>query len=240
MISVRGAQKAYGDKVILDDIELSVSPGECVAVLGPSGSGKSTLLRMMSMLDRPTKGTISVDKQSWSFPQDAQKAFDVWPKVGMVFQDLYLWPHLSCGENALLPARKRGVLDTEDKVNSFTKQFGLDGLIGSYPNQVSRGQRQLFALLRAAILEPRYLLVDEITASLDLERIDILTDYLRRMAKNGAGVVIASHQLRFACEVAERYYFLTSGKIIDSGRIADLKSTKEPAVKRFVDLAMRY
>lgn len=226
MLHGDGLSKSFGSVRVLTDIDITLESGELVALLGASGAGKSTLLRILSMIDTPDAGKVVLDGQD---PGPTP-----WPDVTVVFQDLFLWPHLSNRENIELPLRARRLADSAAKVERVIEALELGSFIGRYPNQVSRGQRQAVAIARAIALSPRYLLLDEVTASLDVTRAARLAVLLRELTTAGTGILIITHQLVFARSWADRVVFLDGGRIGEQGLSAILDSPKSPSLREFV------
>ncbi|MEI6702398.1 MAG: ATP-binding cassette domain-containing protein, partial [Deltaproteobacteria bacterium] len=157
--------KSFGIKEILHGIDIQIEPGTITTIIGPSGCGKSTLLRCLALLDPPTTGEVVVDDLSITFPRDTPVPTDqVWPRLTVVFQQLFLWPHITIRQNILLPLRSRRVTNPEDRAETLLNDFGITEFADRHPNEVSLGQRQLGAIARALALDPRYLLLDEITS----------------------------------------------------------------------------
>ncbi|MBY0357037.1 MAG: ATP-binding cassette domain-containing protein [Candidatus Obscuribacterales bacterium] len=229
--------KSYGDQKIIDQASLELAPGEISVIIGPSGSGKTSLIRMLSLLEKPDSGQIAVDDYNYSFPLSKQDKFvPPWPKVTVVFQQLFLWPHLTLLQNITLPLAvgKQSVAD--EKVDEMISLFEMEKFIYRYPNEASLGQKQRAALVRALLLEPKYLLLDEITSSLDVEQIAIILSHLKDLAKRGIGILTVTHLLHFAQEAADRIIFMDGGKIIESGGKEVLSSPKHDRVQKFLSV----
>lgn len=227
--------KAYGQAKILTDINVKVEPGTITTVIGPSGCGKTTLLRSLALLDPPTSGRVSVDGQRFVFPRDGGNSpFPIWPDVTVVFQQLFLWPHLTIRENAMLPLRTRGDANAHDKVDRIIQDFDISRFADRYPNQVSIGQRQLGALIRALALEPKYILLDEVTSALDVEYIALVLSCLKRLRSEGVGLLVVSHLLRFAQDSADQVVFLVDGQVMESGPTDILSNPGTERLERFL------
>ena len=216
-------KSASGNKII-NDVSVQLAPGEIAVVIGPSGSGKTTLLKLLAMLEKPDSGKIIIDDKQYLFPQTKEEA-PPWPKVTVVFQQLFLWPHLTLMENIKLPHKLRSggmpnkverrssgdsaaanAQEGQRRVEDLIDLFDMQGFVHRYPNQASLGQKQRAALVRALVLQPQYLLLDEITSSLDVEQIAIILSYLKRLAQNGIGVMIVTHLLNFAREASRQSF----------------------------------
>src|ERR1700694_3413837 len=188
--------KRYPGIVALDDVSVSVKPGRITVVIGPSGSGKTTLIRSLSLLDAPDRGLVQIDDQKQAFPFSGRLVFSPWPKVTVLFQQIFLWPHLTLRENITLAKklRRSSIADLDQLVELFNMASFLD----RYPNEVSLGQRQRAALARAAILNPSYILLDEITSALDIEQVGAISHYLISLRNRGIGLLLVTHFLGFA------------------------------------------
>jgi ABC-type polar amino acid transport system ATPase subunit len=238
MLAARQLTKRVGRQVILDEVDIAVSPGNITLLVGPSGAGKTTLLRCLAFIDRPDSGEIVFDHQRHLFPATSRQAgAPPWPDLTVVFQQHFLWPHLTIAENMKLPARKRpgGVSRFAELVELFDMQSYVD----RYPNQTSLGQRQRAALARALILEPRVLLLDEITAALDVEQVANISELLLRLRTRGLGMLLITHQLTFARNLlrrgeGDRLAFMDRGKILESGGIEVLERPRHPRVREFL------
>ncbi len=233
MLTGKNIIKKYQGKEVLKGIEINVEPGKITSLIGPSGAGKTTLLRVLSMLDQPDSGSIILDDQNYIFPNN--KEIKVWPKISVVFQQLFLWPHLTLRQNILLPLK--------GKVNKDYIEELIDGLqmrdfIDHYPNQASIGQRQRVALARALALEPEYLLLDEITSALDVEQSRIILSDLVKLKKKGMGIFMVAHDIDFAISNADMVYFLENGEIVKQGKPYEfLLETKDKRISSFIDSA---
>jgi polar amino acid transport system ATP-binding protein len=218
LLELRGVRKAYGDKVVLDGIDLDVAAHDVVCLIGSSGSGKSTLLRCLNLLEQIQDGTIVFDGQEISDPLVDVRA--VRRRVGMVFQAYNLFPHLSVMENCVLAPTKVGGISKEeavDRARTRLARFGLADKEDAHPDQLSGGQQQRVALVRALCTQPDVLLLDEITAALDPELVGDVLDIVRTEAEAGMTMVLATHEMGFAREVASKVCFLDAGRILEQG-----------------------
>lgn len=214
--------RRYGQIVALNEVSVTVNPSAILAVMGPSGSGKSTLIRLMACLEEPTAGSILLEDAVVSSPAAASA---IWPAVTVVFQQLFLWPHLTLKANVLLPLRKHPRSDRERSLERAIELFDMAEFIDRYPNEVSGGQRQRAALARAFVVNPRYILLDEVTSALDLEQQDVLSGHLRELRRAQLGVLIVTHSLGFAESCADRAVCLRDGMVAAEGPASDLAAS---------------
>lgn len=229
--------KKNGSRQILTDVSLSIRPGEITALVGPSGAGKTTLLKALSFLEAPDSGTLSVDGKDYRFPLGKTKIEPPWPTVTVVFQQLFLWPHLTLRQNIMLPLGKNISAEKQLHVEHLLQRFGMNEFIDRYPNQSSLGQRQRAALVRAMVLNPKYILLDEITSSLDIEHVATILSELRVMRDQNIGILLVTHLLGFAREAADSIVFLDGGRVIESGSKEVLINPQNDRVKSFLKMA---
>ncbi|WP_170789293.1 amino acid ABC transporter ATP-binding protein [Ruegeria lacuscaerulensis] len=217
-LSLRGVRKRFGDHEVCKGIDLDVTEGEMVCLIGASGSGKSTLLRCMNLLEPIDDGAIWLDGADISEPGlDPQP---VRQKIGIVFQSYNLFPHMTAAENVMLaPRRVRGLSrqDLLPRVTQLFARFGLGERMGHYPDQLSGGQQQRVAIIRALAMEPQIMLFDEITSALDPELVGEVLDVLRDLRQQGMTMVLATHEMGFARELADKVCFLDAGRILEQG-----------------------
>jgi polar amino acid transport system ATP-binding protein len=233
ILTLRNVQKSFGDNKVCDGIDLTVEPGEMVCLIGASGSGKSTLLRCMNLLEPIDDGQILLEGEDISVPGlDPQP---VRQKIGLVFQSYNLFPHMTAIENIMLAPRRvyrRSRTELRPEVEALARRFGLSELLESYPDQLSGGQQQRVAIVRALAMEPRIMLFDEITSALDPELVSEVLDVLRQLRAQGMTMVIATHEMNFAREAADKVCFLDSGKIIEEGPPEEMFSNPKQARTR--------
>ncbi|MBX3356516.1 MAG: amino acid ABC transporter ATP-binding protein [Phycisphaeraceae bacterium] len=240
MIRCVDLYKSYGHTRVLGGVSFSVDSGQILAVLGSSGTGKSTLLRVLSGVEGFDQGHLVVDGcRLEPGGEAALSQEELWPNITMVFQDLFLWPHLTNRENLLLPARNRHGSKAEEICNALIERLDLSGFIDRHPNEASRGQRQIVAVARALALKPRVLLLDEVTASLDMSRAVALTAALREVAQSGTTILHVTHQLGFARHTADSIMFLENGAVAEFGSIDILNTPASSGLQAFVALANR-
>ncbi|MBZ5738065.1 amino acid ABC transporter ATP-binding protein [Nocardioides mangrovi] len=236
LLSVSGLRKSYGDRVVLDDVSLSVEPHEVVCLIGSSGSGKSTLLRCLNLLEEIDDGVISFDGREISDPRVDARA--VRSRIGMVFQAYNLFPHLTVLDNCTLaPRRVHGVrkADAEARALELLSRFGLEEHATKHPDRLSGGQQQRAALVRAMCTSPTLLLLDEITAALDPELVGEVLSIVRAEAAAGTTMVIATHEMAFARDVATQVCFLHEGRILEQGPPAQIfSSPREERTRQFL------
>jgi polar amino acid transport system ATP-binding protein len=218
VLSVRGLRKTYGDKVVLDGVDLDVHAHDVICLIGSSGSGKSTLLRCLDLLEQIDDGVIELDGREVSDPHVDPR--EVRRSIGMVFQAYNLFPHLSVIANCTLaPTRvhrhERG--EARDRAMDLLTRFGLADKADAHPDQLSGGQQQRVALVRALCTGPKVLLLDEITAALDPELVGDVLEVVRAEAQAGMTMVLATHEMAFARDVATRVCFLDRGRILEEG-----------------------
>ena len=236
VLSVRGLRKEYGGRVVLDGIDLDVHAHDVVCLIGSSGSGKSTLLRCLDLLEEIDDGVIELEGREVSDPHVDPR--DVRRSIGMVFQSYNLFPHLSVLANCTLsPVRVHGAArrEAEDRAKELLERFGLAEKADAHPDQLSGGQQQRVALVRALCTGPRLLLLDEITAALDPELVGEVLAVVRAEAEAGMTMVLATHEMAFAREVATSVCFLEGGRILEQGPPAQvLSDPREDRTRRFL------
>jgi ABC-type polar amino acid transport system ATPase subunit len=225
--------KKYHGTEILKGVDIEIEPGKITSLIGPSGGGKTTLLRVLSMLDLPESGSITLDGEKYNFPLKINNITPPWPRVSVVFQQLFLWPHLTLRENILLPLR--GSVDKKH-ITELIEILQMKEFIDRYPNQVSLGQRQRVALARALALNPEYLLLDEITSALDIEQVNIILNHLQILRDKGVGILIVTHLLNFAQRASDNIIFLDEGKVIETGGKEILEKPRHERIKKFLSI----
>jgi len=235
MLCAANISKTIGTNQLLSDISLQIRPGKATAVLGPNGAGKSTLLRALGFVDPPTDGELRLDDQVYRFgPTKTELVPTPWPRVTIVFQQLFLWPHLTLRENILLPLRKRG--DSASGLAGLAREFDMERILDRHPNEVSGGERQRAAIIRAVLLRPSYLLLDEATASLDIEHSQKAFELLLRLKEEGVGIGFVTHLLGFAQRIADDVVFLDRGRLVEAGPPEILLRPTTERMQRFVSL----
>lgn len=218
MIDVKNLHKYFGSLEVLKGIDCHIDKGECVCVIGPSGSGKSTFLRCLNLLETPTKGDIVIDDMHLT-----EKNFDVdamRKRVGMVFQHFNLFPHLTIRENVTLaPIRHKMMTEEQakEKAMELLNRVGVGDKADNYPAQLSGGQKQRVAIARSLALSPEVMLFDEPTSALDPEMVGEVLEVMKQLAKEGMTMVVVTHEMGFAREVANRVFFMDGGGILEEG-----------------------
>jgi len=236
-VRIDGLHKRFDDLEVLRGIDLTVDEHQVVCLIGASGSGKSTLLRCINLLETPDAGTILVHGRTVTDPGADQNRLR--REVGIVFQSFNLFPHMTVRRNVTLaPMKVLGLpRDQADaRADELLKRFGLADKASEYPDRLSGGQQQRAAIVRALAMEPSIMLLDEITSSLDPELVAEVLDVLRGLARSGMTMIIATHEMGFAKDVANRVCFLDDGLILEEGRPEDIfLSPREERTRRFLD-----
>jgi polar amino acid transport system ATP-binding protein len=229
-------KKNYDTKVVLDGVDLEVFPGQIVAVIGSSGSGKSTVLRCVNLLEEIQDGQIFLEGVEISEPDVNQDK--VREQIGLVFQSFNLFSHLSILENitlALIHVKNVAKEEAKQKALSWLERIGLADKADSYPDKLSGGQQQRTAIVRAVAMEPKVLLLDEVTSALDPELVGEVLSLIKDLKASGTTILMATHELSFAREVADWVIFLENGKILEQGEARDFfDNPKEPRTKEFL------
>lgn len=218
IVSVKNLCKRYDELTVLDNISFSVQKGEVVVIVGPSGCGKSTLLRCLNGLEEIQDGRIFLDGDK--IETNRNKNNGLCEKIGMVFQSYDLFPHKTILQNITLApilVKKRKRKEVEVEALALLERVGLSSKKDSYPRQLSGGQKQRVAIVRALIMHPEVLLLDEITAALDPEMVREVLDVVLNLAREGRTMLIVTHEMQFARAVADRMLFLEGGKIVEEG-----------------------
>ena len=218
VISIRGLHKSFGENHVLRGIDLEIARGEVVCVIGPSGSGKSTLLRCVNMLETPTDGSVVVLDDHLTDPECDLD--DARTRIGMVFQQFNLFPHMNALENVCVAQRKvlkRPQADAERIARDLLARVGLSEKESAYPTQLSGGQQQRVAIARALAMNPQVMLFDEATSALDPELVGEVLAVMRGLADEGMTMMVVTHEMGFALNVASRVVFMDGGVIVEEG-----------------------
>lgn len=236
MLRIEGVRKAFGDHVVLDGIDLTVDRGEVVCLIGASGSGKSTLLRCVDLLEQTDDGDIHLGDLELTDPAIDENAARA--RIAMVFQAYNLFPHLSVMQNLTMgPRLVRGVAKEQAKARALEllARVGLEAKAHAYPDSLSGGQQQRVALVRAVAMDPELLLLDEVTSALDPLLVAEVLDVIRDLRGEGRTIVMATHEMDFARECADRIVFLADGRIVEAGPPEQLfTAPKDPRTAAFL------
>ncbi len=237
MISVKGLNKSFGDLHILKDIDEEIKQGEKVVIVGPSGSGKSTFLRCLNLLETPTSGEILVDGVDIT-KSSTREVCRLRQKMGMVFQHFHLFPHLTIKKNITLAPVKLKLMSQEEAdhvADELLQKVGLSDKADAYPNQLSGGQKQRIAIARSLAMNPEVMLFDEPTSALDPEMVGEVLNLMKQLANDGMTMVVVTHEMGFAKEVASRVMFMDDGRIVESAPPEEFFSNpKNPRLCEFL------
>jgi polar amino acid transport system ATP-binding protein len=250
MLKLEGIHKRFGELEVLRGIDLEVSRGEVVCVIGPSGSGKSTLLRCINVLEPPEVGEIFLEgrdicKGASAPSGEAGYELDfVRQRVGIVFQQFNLFPHRTALENVTMAPEKvlgRSREEAKEKATELLERVGLADKLDQYPERLSGGQQQRVAIARALAMDPHVMLFDEVTSALDPELVKEVLDVLRSLAAEGMTMIVVTHEMGFAREVGDRVVFLDGGTVVEEGAPATvLDNPREERTKRFLGLVLEH
>ncbi|HEU5142212.1 MAG TPA: amino acid ABC transporter ATP-binding protein [Solirubrobacterales bacterium] len=248
MLKLAGVEKRFGTLEVLRGIDLEVAPGEVVCVLGPSGSGKSTLLRCINLLEPPEEGDVFVEGRDICKGADAPSGEKGWElnfvrqRVGIVFQQFNLFPHRTVLDNVTMAPEKvlgRSREEARRKACELLARVGLDDKVSEYPDRLSGGQQQRVAIARALAMDPQVMLFDEVTSALDPELVKEVLDVIRELAGEGMTMVVVTHELGFARELADRVVFMDEGRIVEEGPPSQvLDEPREERTQRFLGLVL--
>jgi polar amino acid transport system ATP-binding protein len=228
MVVARGVHKSYGSHEVIKGVDLSVAPGEVLCLLGASGSGKSTFLRCINHLEQIDAGWISVDGELVGYREHRGRLYELKDaeiarrrsRIGMVFQQFNLFPHLSVMENLMeapVRVRREPAAVVRERCTALLERVGLGDRADAYPRQLSGGQQQRVAIARALAMEPRVMLFDEPTSALDPELVGEVLDVMRGLADDGMTMIVVTHEIGFAREVADTVAFLDDGVVVEQG-----------------------
>lgn len=240
LIKTENLQKSFGDLNVLTGIDMEIKKGEVVVVIGPSGSGKSTFLRCLNRLEEPTGGKILFENEDITAPKCNINIHR--QKMGMVFQQFNLFPHLTVLRNlTIAPMKLLGVSkeDAEKRGKELLERVGLADKANAYPNQLSGGQKQRVAIVRALAMNPEVMLFDEPTSALDPEMVGEVLDVMKNLAKEGMTMVVVTHEMGFAREVADRVVFMDGGVVAEEGTPSDIfENPQNPRTKQFLQCVL--
>ncbi len=235
IIELRDLVKTFSGHRVIDGVSLAVNPGEVVFLVGPSGAGKSTVLRCMNFLEIPDDGQVLFHGVE---PAHTEKALNSYrARVGMVFQHFNLFPHLNILQNITLAPVKAGIMTAEQaktRALQLLERIGLADKADAYPAQLSGGQKQRVAIVRALAMEPELLLFDEPTSALDPEMVGEVQSLMRDLAQDGMTMIVVSHDVGFACELADRIIFLDKGRVLEDDTPEELRASANDRIKEFL------
>ncbi len=237
IIEVKALNKYFGSHHVLKDVDLSIKDNEVVCIIGPSGSGKSTLLRTINRLEEPSSGDVYF--KSIKMTSNKKELVEHRKNIGMVFQHFNLFPHLNVLENITLAPTKHKRVSEKDaklKAQELLEMVGIEGKEEAYPSTLSGGQKQRVAIARSLAMEPEVMLFDEPTSALDPEMVKGVLNVMKDLAKQGKTMVIVTHEMNFAKDVADRIVFMDEGRIIEMGKPRELlENPQEARTKMFLD-----
>lgn len=250
VITMKNVSKSYGDHLVLKDFNLEVAPSEVVALIGPSGSGKTTALRCINFLETYDQGTIHIKGQLLGYVDtngqrklsSEKQLASVRKPLTMVFQQFNLWPHMTALENVMAPlvlARKLNKTQAREKAAAVLSRVGLAGKLDSYPSSLSGGQQQRVGIARALSVDPEVILLDEPTSALDPELVGEVLMVIKALAQEGITMVMVTHEMAFAYEVATRVVFMEHGQIIEAGSPDILKNPQTERLRQFLNPSQR-
>jgi polar amino acid transport system ATP-binding protein len=248
MVKLEGIHKRFGELEVLKGVDIDVAKGEVVCILGPSGSGKSTLLRCVNLLEPPEQGEIFIEGHDICKGPGSGTGAESWEldfvrqRVGIVFQQFNLFPHKTTLQNVTLAQERvlgRSKADARSKATELLERVGLGDRLGQYPETLSGGQQQRVAIARALAMDPQVMLFDEVTSALDPELVKEVLDTMRKLAEEGMTMMVVTHELGFAREVADRVVFMDGGVIVEQGPPAEvLEDPREERTKKFLGLVL--
>lgn len=242
MIKIENLNKYFGEKHVLKDINLEIEKGQVVSLIGPSGSGKSTLIRCINYLEVPTSGNVYIEGENIA---EAGKNIDrIRQKIGMVFQHFNLFPHKTVMENITLAPVLTGKMTpkkAEKKAMELLETMGLVDKKDVYPSALSGGQKQRIAISRALAMEPKIMLFDEATSALDPEMVKEVLNVMKDLSKTGITMIVVTHEMQFAKQVADRVIFMDEGKIIEENNPIELfENPRNSRTKEFLSKVLEY
>lgn len=238
MIEASNLTKKFNDLVVFENLNIKVKKGEVLVVIGPSGSGKSTLLRCLNYLETINEGKIVIEGETLN-PKDKKMLRRVTTKMGMVFQNFNLFPHMTAIQNIMeapIVVKKENRSEVRKRAEELLNKVGLGDKMDYYPSKLSGGQKQRVAIARALAMNPDIMLFDEPTSALDPELVGEVLNVMKNLAKDGMTMIVVTHEMGFAREVADRVIFMDDGKIVEQGKPEDIFSNpKEDRTKSFLN-----
>ena len=236
LFEIKQLCKSFGPTKVLDHIDATIRQGEVVVIVGPSGSGKSTFLRSLNLLEMPTSGEILFEGKEITDPKSNLNQYR--QKIGMVFQHFHLFPHKTILENIMLAPvtlKKMSKEEAEKKAKELLQRVGLADKADAYPDQLSGGQKQRIAIVRSLAMNPDVMLFDEPTSALDPEMVGEVLELMKQLARDGMTMVVVTHEMGFAKEVATRVVFVDEGQIKEEGNPKEFfEHPKDPRLKEFL------
>lgn len=238
MIEIKGLSKSFGKLKVFENLNMNVKKGEVLVIIGASGSGKSTFLRCLNHLEVPESGTVSVEGEILD-AKDKKKMRKVIEKMGMVFQSFNLFPHMTVLENVIeapITVKRESRDIVTERAKKLIEKVGLSDKLSAYPSKLSGGQKQRVAIARALCMQPDIMLFDEPTSALDPELVGEVLNVMKDLAKEGMTMIVVTHEMGFAREVADRVVFMDGGKILEEGTPEEIfKNPKEQRTKAFLE-----
>tara|TARA_Y100000780_G_C13680655_1_gene415922 strand:- start:1601 stop:2368 length:768 start_codon:yes stop_codon:yes gene_type:complete len=246
LIQIKNLYKSFGDTEVLKGVSIDINRGEVVSIIGPSGSGKTTLLRCINVLTKYDKGSIKIDNVEIGYTSDDGKnrkersenqLSEFRSELGMVFQLFYLFPHLTALENVMLglrKVRKLSKVKATDQAKYWLQRVGLTEKINSLPSEMSGGQQQRVGIARAVAMDPKVLLLDEITSALDPELVGEVLEVVQKLVEDGMTMIIVTHEMSFASDVSNRIVFMDEGKIEIDGTPSEIFDSKNERLNTFL------
>lgn len=238
MIEAKGLTKKFGKLTVFEDLNVNVNKGEVLVIIGPSGSGKSTFLRCLNHLEAPEAGTVTIEGQTLNL-KNKKEYREIIEKTGMVFQGFNLFPHMTVIQNVMvapITVKKENAAKVRERAEKLIAKVGLSDKLDVYPSKLSGGQKQRVAIARALCMEPDIMLFDEPTSALDPELVGEVLNVMKGLAEEGMTMVVVTHEMGFAREVADRVIFMDGGKIVEEDVPEEIfTNPKEDRTKAFLD-----
>ncbi|MCQ6255101.1 amino acid ABC transporter ATP-binding protein [Pseudomonas sp. Q11] len=242
MLTVRGLHKKFGDHEVVKGVDMDVAEGEVVVIIGPSGSGKSTFIRCLNSLEAPSAGTVVIGNGESVKAGDRKALAKLREEVGMVFQDYTLFPHMSVMANMILAPvklKRASKAQAQSHALALLERVGLRHKADGYPSELSGGQQQRVAIVRALAMKPKLLLFDEPTSALDPETVGDVLNVMKGLAGEGMTMIVVTHEMGFAREVADRVVFFDDGRIVETGPPSQIfTEPKEARTRQFLQAVL--
>jgi ABC-type polar amino acid transport system ATPase subunit len=228
MISAKNISRQIDKHLILDDISLTLLKGELNVVFGPSGSGKTSLCRCLSLLDIPNIGEIEIFDKLYKFPSKSKLKTSHFPRINFVYQQLFLWPHLTNKQNITIAVKEKD----NELFKETIELLEIEDILDRFPNEISLGQKQRVAIARALVLNPEFIFFDEITSALDIVQIKNIVKFIVKLKQKGIGILLVTHNIEYFQKIADKMIFMEKGKIIEMGTP---KIITKPASKELIN-----